>query len=215
MKCKDYIQDSVWGAKNSVDYSIYGWRFEAKKDKLSKRYLLLAMRWRGIKADKLKGCLENIKGTVENLEKRLGIPLFQRTRFSRILKGSHFVIYGSPMWLRCVGTVSFFTWMLRASFENDGRTIESIGDSDCPVGNDTYYFKGGKNFISQLLGQGIESFSPDWSSKSVIHIHNNGFVKYSRLMQSKMPTFSKVDAAGSFVTTDPEEEDEDEDWNLE
>jgi hypothetical protein len=186
MRCKDFIQDTIWGFKNNKSYSIYGWKFNPKSDAVSKRYLFLGMRWRASK--KLKENLENVKATIEDVEKRVGIPLYQRTRFSRVLsnKGAeYFVVYGSPAWTRCIGTVSFFTWLLRASLTNSGRTLETIEKANTPVANDKYYLRGGEKFIKKLFSHGIESFKPDWSISSVNEAHHNGFVQYSRRIKTK------------------------------
>jgi len=235
MKCKDFIQDTIWGSKNNVEYELYGWYFNPSESKISKRYLLLGIKWPSKSSDEMKECLANVKGTVENLEKRIGIPMFQRTRFSRILKGdtSHFVIYGSPAWMRCVGTVSFFTWLLRASLRNVGQTLESIANGDCPVNKDSYYLRTGEAFISQLLSHGIESFIPDWKSRKVESVHHNGFVNYAAHLKSKRPTFIPENETGRFHRGDldadcydeddeydgyddhdEDEPEEEEDWNF-
>lgn len=212
MNCKDFIQDTIWGAKNKLAYAIYGWQFNPKEDNISKRYVLLALRWPGKNANTLKGALSNVKATIEDVEKRIGIPLYQRTRFSRVIRGecekSHFVIYGSPMWLRCIGTISFFTWLIRVSLTNSEGTFAALNGNKPAVSRDAYYLRTGKEFIEQLFSRGFESFEPDWDNKNVKEVHHNGFVKYSALIKNKKPT-KVFSTSTKFITSDEDDWDED------
>src|SRR5690606_10814188 len=110
MKCKDYIQDAIWATINKRGYSIYGFTFKKDEDNINLNHLMLAVRWPGKKAQYLAECLENVKATVEDVEKRLGIPKFRRTRFARVRRGgaerSYFLVYGSKFWMKCVATTS-------------------------------------------------------------------------------------------------------------
>ena len=177
MKCKDYIQDTIWGSMNNKYVSIYGWRYNPNKDpKPSSRYLLLALRWVG-RDSEMETYLYNVQETVEDLESRLRIPKVDRTRFSRA-SGDKFVIYGSNKWKRCAATVSFFTFLIRASLTNSGGKLETIGKKTA-VGKDAYYIKSGAPFIKRLLSKGFLGFKPDWHKECSEEIHDSGFVNYS------------------------------------
>lgn len=190
MKCKDFIQDTIWGNKHRRYYEVYGWEFDPTKDKISNRYLLLAMRWKTKTIKELREMLSNVKGTIENLESALSIPKFRRTKFSRVLAGpaggTHFIVYGSPDWMKCVSTVSFFSWLLRASLTNKARTFEAMNDlKKCAVNKDIYYLRGGKSFIEKLVKDGFKAFESDWDVDDVMKVHHNGFVKSAVEMDKK------------------------------
>lgn len=203
MKCKDYIQDAVWATKKNVSYEIYGFKFDIATDKVSLNRLILAVRWPGKKAVYLKECLDNVKATVEDIEKRLKIPKYKRTRFARVRKGnaarSYFVVYGSPAWMHCIAAVSFFTWLIRAALTNDGGRIDTLDSKKFAVSKDAYYFKGGKKFIDMLKKGGFSAFQPDWNKEDVYKVHNNGFVTFS---------------GGNMYGDEPDNGDEDEDWEF-
>lgn len=191
MKCKDYIQDAYWGQRHGRAYSIYGFNFNPETDKVSNRYLLLVVRWKGKNNDQMSEYLANAKKTIERLESKLGIPKYRRTRFSRVFDGM-FVVWGSPDWLRAIATVSFFACLVRAAFYNkDG----SLNIKDAPNKSDVYYLKSGKPFIDELKKNGLKAFNPDWDndygtkagqapatvgSTICFGVHGNGFVRWSQ-----------------------------------
>jgi hypothetical protein len=185
MKCKDYIQDAYWGQRHGIAYSIYGWDFDPTKNKVSNRYLLLAVRWKGKSDAELSNCLKNSKKTIERLESRVKIPKYRRTRFSPVIDGM-FIVWGSPDWLRAIATLSFFTCILRASFLNEKGTLDI---KNAPNMKDLYYLKSGKPFIEEMKKSGLKAFKPDWDdygekgqapkASAVGRVHGNGFVHWS------------------------------------
>lgn len=204
MKCKDYIQDVWWGSKHNRDYNCHGFSYSPGDDpKPSKRWLLLAIKWPS-KKNKMDNMLVNVKATVENLEKRLKIPKFKRTRFSLVI-GDMFIIYGSPQWLTSISLVSFFTWLLRASLNNKKGKLEAIKDSNPPVKKDWYYYTNGLNFINQLLKEGIESFKDDWSYTEVYKCHDGGFVNAAA-------NIGPVEGYMDPELADDDDLDEEDDW---
>lgn len=177
MKCKDYIQDSIWGSKNGRGYSIHGWSFDPDHDKLPTTMLPLAVRWLGEDISKM---LPRVIGTMADVEKMLGFAEHNKTRFSGVHAANghqFFVIYLSHLWLRCIGTVSFVSWLIRVSMLNAGKKYSTV--KSCLRGNDEYYFSGGERFIDKLFSRGIESFKSDWSIDDVGQVHHNGFVAYA------------------------------------
>lgn len=184
MKCKDYIQDTIWGTMHNKPSCVYGWNFTADEPRTSLKNILLALRWRGKTAKEVNEGLKNTKRAVENLEKKLGIPRFRRTRFSRVqvrLRKNarayfYFIIYGSQEWMRCKETVSFFTWLIRANLTNPTGDFQQIKDT--AVSHDFLYLTSGRRFIGNLLVKGIKSFPPNWDIENVEVIHNNGFCEW-------------------------------------
>lgn len=196
MKCKDYIQDVWWGYQHKRSYECHGFSYQYGEDPApSNRYLLLAIRWEGKTPTEIRKMLDNVKRTVENLEKRLRIPRHLRTRFSRQMN-DYFIVYGCPKWLGAVKLVSFFSWLLRASLCNDGGRIETINDT-CPVKKDAYYKKQGMVFIKHLLKAGIDSIKSDWMEKRDIYTcHSEGFVHAAHRMNGGTPSdyYDELDA---------------------
>jgi hypothetical protein len=193
MRCKDYIQDCIWGGMFKKSYSVHGFKYTHGTDPLPNlNKLHLAVRFRA-KNKILAKMLENVKKTVEDLEERVNIPRDERTKFSRVLEDSYFVVYGSHHWLKATHTISFFTFMIRASFLNTGRKIETIGKT-APVKNDVYYFKGGRKYMEMLSKAGIEGVKANWDSykntDKAYTIHNAGFVNWSNKNGGKV-TFGK------------------------
>jgi hypothetical protein len=195
MRCKDYIQDTIWGGRKKQSYEIYGWTYKAGKDKRpSTRWLILALKWTS-KASKMPEYLDNVRRTVDRLEKHLKIPLCARTHFSDVMDDK-FIVWGSPHWMRCVGTVSFFTFLLRAAlFNTSGRFEDIPSQKKWPVGNDAYYAKDGALFIDLLMKEGFEAFESDWDGyTSVGAVHNNGFVGFSHRNRDKLGAKQKKSA---------------------
>ncbi len=176
MRCKDYINDTVWSHKTGKNTDIYGWHYNPKKQPLSDRWLMLAMRW---KKKVLTPMVRNLKNTVEKLEKRLGIPKFRRTRFSRV-SGHKFMIYGSPVWMGRSVLTSFFTWLLRSALTSKDGDLTALKP---PVKKDIYYYNNGKKFIEKLLKEGLAGFNDakTWDKiASCDEAHETGFIHYSR-----------------------------------
>lgn len=188
MRCKDYIQDVVWGSKQGVAYSVHGWQYDPAVDsRISEKWLILAIKWPSKSDAQLERALENAKHTLENLEKMLSVPKFQRSRFSRRI-GDHFIIYGGQHWLKSAGTVSLLTWLLRASLTNSHQTFESLMMmKKFAVANDGYYSKRGKFYIDHLIKVGFEGIPSDWTTFSAAYqVHGNGFVGQSYQMATKL-----------------------------
>jgi hypothetical protein len=182
MKCKDYIQDCIWGGMFAKSYNCHGFFYTHGADPMPDlNHLHVAMRFSAENA-KLGEMLENVKKTVENLEERINIPTQERTKFSRIIGNSYFVVYGSKHWLKATHTISFFTFLLRASFKNTGGKIESIGETP-PCKNDIYYLNSGKNYIEMFYKVGILNIKSNWpengNHNDAYKIHNAGFVNWS------------------------------------
>lgn len=188
MRCKDYIQDVIWGSKKGVAYEVHGWVYDPKEDpRTSDKWVILAMKWPTKTDVQLDKAIENVKATLEDLEKRLGIPKFRRSRFSRRI-GDHFVIYGGTHWLKSAGTVSFLTWVLRASLTNRHQTFESLitMKNKFAVSNDGYYGKSGKPFIDNLFEVGFDGIESDWETfQQAYNVHGNGFVGQANKMSAK------------------------------
>lgn len=188
MRCKDYIQDVVWGSKREKKYSVHGWDYDPKLDpRVSDKWLILAMRWKSKTRDELNKAIANVKATVEDLEKRLGVPKFQRSRFTKAM-GDYFVIYGGQKWLHSPGTVSLFTWVLRSALLNDEGTFDAmVKKKKFAVSNDGYYLRQGKIFIDTLLEVGFNGMSTDWDTiEEPYSVHGGGFVGQSyKLAQQK------------------------------
>ena len=177
MRCKDYVQDIWWGHAKKKAYNCHGFPYNPNVDPApSKRYLLLAMRWKG-KEHQMPTMLDNIKRTVESIETKLKIQSHIKTRFSRA-QGDMFVVYGSPKYLQSIKLVTFFTWILRASFKNTGGRLDTLKDTP-PVKKDFYYRQNGDSFIKKLFREGIDAVEDDWNKTSVYDCHNQGFVHYS------------------------------------
>lgn len=187
MRCKDYIQDVIWGHINQKKYSIYGWSWDPESDPApSNRWLILALMWNGKTTEQMAAMLENVKGTVEDIEKRLRIPKFRRTRFSKAVN-NYFVIYASPNWLRSVGTVSFICWLIRASLTNESKKFDKLDRNKFPVSNDAYYIQNGANFIKLLLHGGFNSIEDDWKSYNIVNqVHNNGICGRSEYAKQQL-----------------------------
>ncbi len=203
MKCKDYIQDTIWGGKFGVTFNCHGFQYRHGTDPLpSTDKLILAIKYEG-KEKELPQMIINVKKTVENLECRLKIPACQRTKFSRAI-GNYFVIYGSHLWTKATHTISFFTFLLRGSLNNKGGKIETIGTTP-PVKNDTYYFKNGRGYIDLLSKVGINDIESNWDlhkdHKDPYKIHGGGFVDNSNRMAKE----------AGIVTKKPEKDD---DWSF-
>jgi hypothetical protein len=182
MRCKDYIQDCVWGSKMGRSYEVYGWNYDPKVDpRVSDKWLILAMRWKNKTPEELDKGIANVKATVENLETRLKVPKYQRTRFSRRIN-DYFIMYGGENWLRAPALVSLFTWMTRASLTNDGQTFDSLMKmKKFVVRNDGYYIRQGKVFVDELLEKGFEGIPSDWNKYTeAYNVHGNGFVGAAR-----------------------------------
>ena len=125
--------------------------------------------------------LDCVKSTIEDMERRVGIPKKDRTRFSRVIK-DYFVVYGSPHWLKATHTISFFTFLIRASFMNKGGKIETIGKTS-PVKKDIYYYRNGRKYMDMLSESGIEGVEGNWDNhknhNDSFSVHNDGFVTWS------------------------------------
>ena len=174
MRCKDYINDTVWSHKTGNPTNIFGWSYDPKQQPLSDRWLMLAMRW---KKHTLSPLVRNLKNTVEKLEKRLGVPKFRRTRFSRV-SGHKFMIFGSPVWMRSSIMVSFFTWLLRAALTSKDGDLKTLKP---PVGKDVYYYRKGQKFIEKLMKEGFAGFkdAKSWEDiESCDEAHETGFIHY-------------------------------------
>lgn len=215
MRCKDYIQDIIWGSKNKVSYSIYGWKFNYDKDKIDPNNLILALRRRAATKEMLSQYLKNCSSTIWDLESILGIPTPRRTKFSKIIN-DYFVVYTSKFWLRCIGTVSFLTWVLRSSIENNNGTWDSHVNNKNNYHNrsDTYYLNDGAKFIEYIKENGIESLHPDWDRARVGNVHNNGWVSYTARLKKSNPASTLYGASGNPESFDQSDElgDEDDDW---
>lgn len=186
MKCKDYIQDCIWGGKFGKSYDCHGFYYNHGRDPLPNLdNLHLAVRYSDPKyKQKLSDMLENIKGTVEDLEERIKIPKKERTRFSRVINDEfdYFVVYGSRHWLKATHTISFFTFLLRASFLNSGKKIDTIGTTP-PVKKDAYYYQSGRKYMEMLSKSGIKALDSNWKRHSKhddpYSVHGDGFVAWS------------------------------------
>ncbi len=179
IKCKDFIHDCIWGAKSEKSYTMFGFKYVHGTDPLPNlKRLHLALRYRGTSTNTLNQILINPKKTIENLEKKLGFKSHERTKFSRIIE-NYFLIYGSKKWMTASHTVSFFTFLIRASLNNTGGRIGTIGKTS-PVKKDCYYYRGGSEYYKLLKSKGIEGFEPNWTSaKSVGDIHGCGFLSHT------------------------------------
>ena len=180
MKCKDYIQDCIWGGKFGKSYTCHGFEYTHGEDPLPNlKKLHLAVRYPNSE-HKLEDMLENIKTTVENLEKQIKIPKKDRTRFSKVID-NYFVVYGSKHWLKATHTISFFTFLLRASFLNVGGKINTIKETP-PVKKDIYYYKNGSKYIKMLKKNGIKNVEGNWDNHETHNdahaVHNSGFVNW-------------------------------------
>lgn len=187
MRCKDYIQDVIWGSLKKRPYEVHGWAFDPNEDPApSENWLILALKWPGQTPAQLDKAIENVKATVENLETILRVPKYQRSRFSRRI-GDYFIVYGGYPWLKSPATVSFFSWLLRASLTNDGRTFESLKKmKKFAVNNDGYYFRQGRYFVDYLLEHGFDGVDNDWNKYQDAHeVHGRGFVGQSRKYAEK------------------------------
>jgi len=188
MKCKDYIQDTIWAGKAKKSCSVYGFSYKHGVDPepcLSR--LMLALRWPSKSLPQMARMLINTKRVVEDLETRLKVPKFERTRFTRV-KDSHFIVSGSPVWLKSSHTVSFFSFLIRGSLLNETGRLETSRDSS-PVKKDVYYLLTGKKFIKNLLENGVDSLESNWNVESANNLHNHGFVHYStNKLSAKTPT---------------------------
>lgn len=191
MRCKDYIQDAIWGSLKKVAYEVHGWQFDPKVDPTpSESWLILALKWPNKAPEHMNKAIENVKSTVENLETILKVPKYQRSKFSRRIN-DYFIVYGGLPWLRSPSTVSLFSWLLRAALTNDGRTFESLKKmKKFAVNNDGYYFRQGKYFVDFLLSNGFDAIENDWMKhESAYSVHASGFVgqspKYARKVGTK------------------------------
>jgi hypothetical protein len=175
MRCKDYIQDVWWGFFNQKKYSIYGWEWNPESDPHpSTRWLLLAIRWAGKSQDEMQTMLENVKGTMEDVEKKLRIPRHLKSKFSTV-RSDYFIVYGSPRWLKAVCTVSFFTWLIRASLTNTGKKYSTLDRKKFAVTNDSYYANSGADTIKLLMEFGFKAIEADWQKYTEVRmVHNNG-----------------------------------------
>lgn len=205
MRCKDFINDTIWSHKTGKSCSIYGWEYNPTKQPLSDRWLILAMRWN---KHKLSPIVKNLQVTVEKLEKKLGVPKFKRSRFSTV-KGHRFIVFGSPIWMESSALTSFFTWLLRAAVHSKDGDLNALKP---PVGKDVYYYKNGKSFIAKLLSEGLKGFkdATTWSDlKSCSAAHNAGFIHYSSHVLK-----SKHVAHDGFYDPPMDDGDDDDDWNF-
>lgn len=178
MRCKDYVQDCIWGGMFKESYQVHGFKYTHGEDPAPNlKKLHLAVRFITEK-HQLADMLENIKKTVENLEERISIPKKDRTKFSRVID-NYFIVYGSKHWLKATHSISFFTFLIRATFLNIGRKIETIGTTP-PCGKDTFYFKNGRKYMEMLSEHGIKGVESNWDShKSASACHDDGFVAWS------------------------------------
>ena len=200
MKCKDYIQDTVWGMKNEKSCEVYGFNYRHGVDPLpGKTNINLALRWIGKSEEEMSRMLINTKKVVEDMEKRLGVPKFKRTRFSKV-NGCHFTLRASSFWMKSSQLVSFFTFMVRSSLLNKTGRLETSKDT-APVKKDIYYLLSGKDFIKKILTEGPDFVDPNWDSDNAYDVHNGGFVNYSKSVLK-----SKSFSVGSQV--------QDDDWEF-
>jgi len=199
MRCKDYIQDCIWGGMFGKTYNCHGFQYTHGKDPVPNlENLHLGMRFMA-KNEELDEMLENVKETVSDLEERVGIPAVERTRFSRVIPNktfNYFIVYGSKYWLKATHTISFFTFLLRGSFLNTGRKIETIGKTP-PCKNDSYYFNSGKKYMDMLSKGGIDGIESNWeqhkSHSDAYQLHNGGFVNWSYNAGAAYSDKNKVD----------------------
>lgn len=198
MRCKDYIQDCIWGGMFGKTYNCHGFGYTHGKDpKPNLENLHLGMRFLA-KTQQLEEMLENVKETVHDLEERVGIPPEERTRFSSVIKDkfNYFIVYGSKHWLKATHTISFFTFLLRGSFQNKKRKIETIGKTP-PCKNDTYYFNSGKKYMKMLSDGGINGVKSNWDKhkdhNDPYQLHEGGFVNWSYSNGASYADKTKID----------------------
>jgi len=173
MKCKDYIQDTFWAAKSGTTFSIYGWVWNHVSDPHpSHKKPILSLRWRN--KEGFEKLAANTKRVVESLEKDLKIPLYLRTRFSAPTKNK-FIVFVSPLWVRASWSISFFTWLLRASLMVDEETTVWKA-TKFAVGNDAYYRDSAKKFYDHLKKMGgLQKLQSNWDKiSSAYQCHESG-----------------------------------------
>jgi len=167
--CKDFLHDAVWAMVNQEAYTIYGFKYDPKKDKpLCLTHTALAFRNTKQKAkpEGFHNRLENCRELLHQVEKKLGF----RPSFLQVAEnpdGPCWIILGDKRWQLSPPLLSLYTLLIRVGMTHElGRSVEqtlelaekkkyAYGEAGS---NDASYLKQGMKGIQAILKHGASIF---------------------------------------------------------
>jgi hypothetical protein len=175
--CKDFFHDLVWSFLNQKPWSIYGFKYDPKKDlPLDVENCVFAFRNTQYK-DKEKDFhaqRESCQDFLNQIEKKIGLEP------SRIFEVPYdgspcWLVIGDKRWQIAPPMLGFFTLFIRIGFahpvgESYESTLEKCKDGKIKIGdggagcNDPGYIKQSWKGLQALLTHGLDTFHPDIES---------------------------------------------------